>query len=542
MSVQCRWWLVLAASSLLQATASGQNTAPVGAARVAVLVSDELSAARSVQELALAQLSGDKGLDLLDRSAVDKLLQEQKLSLTGLVDADKAIQAGKILAVDVLGVIDVSAATKQNIALVVYDAATGVRLVDQGFSTSELEPQGLETAAGLRRAVQAWRAGTKHLKTVCFLPARNADLPTYLDPFCEAMSAMLERQLLHHPGVAALERKRLEGFTREKELATAAAARELLASVLLLELEFAQGNEKKSIRATIVVRDHAGKLLHQLSHEVAEAEQAMLLEPLTRKLHKALNTADGSGVVKRSREANRFLREAQALWQHRLFRQGTQAAEAAYALQADDEARLLLAEYLLGYSHQQMKPTRFVAVNQEFKTFQATGQQVRAALSLARRADQLIESAKPRVKHLPDNSGNWSLAENGECCYNHARFVQDLGYLDIQPAEPQVAQEVRDFRMLAVQRNLERIRELAERVGPNGVERFTAALFDPYMPRLVQNATDSATAVKALRDAFTVWLDISAQLSADDFPPECGTLLAQRVLPYFHDARLKEHT
>src|SRR5207245_1684742 len=136
----------------------------------------------------IAKLSEEKGLILLDRSATDRLLAEQKLSLSGLVDAGTAVRAGKILAVDLLGIVEASADAKQNLGLVVFDAATGIRLLDAGFGAPSADQQAREVAAGMRTAVEKWRIGTRHVKTVCFLPVRNADLPRHMDAFCEAIS------------------------------------------------------------------------------------------------------------------------------------------------------------------------------------------------------------------------------------------------------------------------------------------------------------------------------------------------------------------
>jgi hypothetical protein len=254
--------LVLWGLANIEAKAQAVRTGP---ARVALLVGQDADVAHNLQDLAGVKLGDDKAVTLLERAAIDRVLREQKLSLSGLVDADTAVKAGKILAVDLLGVIDAAADAKQNLGLVVFDAASGVRLLDIGFTTSDLEEQARAAAGGVRAAAAKWRTGTKNLKTVCFLPVRNGDLPRHMDPFAEALGATLERQLLHHPGIATLERKRLEGVTREKGLAPDAATRELLASVLLVELEVARAADGKGVRATVVLRHHSGKELKKIA-------------------------------------------------------------------------------------------------------------------------------------------------------------------------------------------------------------------------------------------------------------------------------------
>ena len=203
------------------ATALGQDAK----VKVALVSSHPIDAARNVQDLALVKLGADKNISTLERTTIDKVLREQKLASSGLVDAGTAMKAGKFLAVDLFVVVEYAAATKQNTGVVIFDVATGVKLVDSGFATADLEPQAVHVAASVRSAVSKRRAGTKNLKTLCFMPVRNADLPRGMDPFCETLGAMLERDSLAFEGTAVLERARLDLVNKEKALAADAATR-----------------------------------------------------------------------------------------------------------------------------------------------------------------------------------------------------------------------------------------------------------------------------------------------------------------------------
>ena len=54
------------------------------------------AAVRNVLDLALVKLMSAKNIELLE-DHIDRILAEQKLTLAGLVDADTAIQVGKLL-------------------------------------------------------------------------------------------------------------------------------------------------------------------------------------------------------------------------------------------------------------------------------------------------------------------------------------------------------------------------------------------------------------------------------------------------------------
>jgi hypothetical protein len=114
---------------------------------------------------------------VLECTAVERLLQEQKLSLCGVVAANTTVKAGKILAVDLLAIVEYSSETKQNTGAIIFDVGSGVKLADCGFPRDSLEPQAMHVAASVRSAVAKWRAETKNLKTLCFMPVRNAELP-----------------------------------------------------------------------------------------------------------------------------------------------------------------------------------------------------------------------------------------------------------------------------------------------------------------------------------------------------------------------------
>jgi hypothetical protein len=507
--------------------------ARTGAARVALVTAQPLEAARTLQDLALVTLSKEKGIDLLQRDAMDKLLAEQKLSLSGLVEAKSAVQLGKILAVDCLGVIDVSLEAKEALGFVLFDATTGARLYDDGFAEDKTEQQLRAIVKGVQAGVQKWRAGTKQLKTVCVLPARNADLPRSMDAYCEALGAALERQLLQHPSITTLERKWLDSVNQEKTIASAALARELLASVLVIDLEIARSPQGKGVRATINVRDNAGKVLHTLAHQVADENGAELLGPLLKRLHAALDTAQGSALVKPSREARRFAHESEMLWKHGHFRQALQAAEAAYGLVPDDDARLRLAECLMQYPREMWRKKAQLTERNRFPPVERTAEEVRAGLGMVRRGQQLIDSAKPRVNEMPDNGWFYSRAESGPCFQAEATTWEALKAITITPADPSIGEDILEFRKACLRRNLDRLAEIValKKGSPRGkLQRLTLGLRSNFLHNFQEFAPDAAAYKRALRQAARIWLELAAQIPREQFPVETAAAFADSVM------------
>src|SRR5205823_5653397 len=65
--------------------------------RLALVSSSPSEPINNLLELAQAKLSREPNLELLERQTIRKLLAEQQLSLSGLVDSNRAVEVGKLL-------------------------------------------------------------------------------------------------------------------------------------------------------------------------------------------------------------------------------------------------------------------------------------------------------------------------------------------------------------------------------------------------------------------------------------------------------------
>ncbi|HQO08905.1 MAG TPA: FlgO family outer membrane protein [Clostridiales bacterium] len=64
--------------------------------------SKKASIGRTVTEYLYGRLAEDKSINLAERSMIDKVLQELSLNMTGLIDAENAKEAGKMIAADAI--------------------------------------------------------------------------------------------------------------------------------------------------------------------------------------------------------------------------------------------------------------------------------------------------------------------------------------------------------------------------------------------------------------------------------------------------------
>lgn len=288
--------------------------------------------ARDVAAAAEAELGANERFSLIERQQVERVLSEQKLSLSGATDAAQAVRAGKLLACQMLVLLEPERRAGGAVGVVIFDPSTGVRLFDAAVPTRD----GAKAAEALVAAVVAAadkRQNAGAMKTVCLMTVRNADLPRDMDGFCDGVGRLVERSLVGSSSIALLERSRLEQVTRERALADDPALKQLMASVVVMELDVARDNA--GLRATALLSDNAGKPLGKAGATARAGDAPGLSAALAGKLAGELK-APPPAKLDPLAEAARFFRE----WE---FRQGNDdllravaPAEAAHALAPDD--------------------------------------------------------------------------------------------------------------------------------------------------------------------------------------------------------------
>jgi hypothetical protein len=326
--------LVLAALAVSLAS-QGQSSLPV---RVALVSSCTGGVAENELALATAALSKEPGVTLVERSEVERVLQEQHLQRCGLSDPRQAVATGKILGVEVFATVESYGVSNQTLGFVIFDAGTGAKLWDAFLPGRNAN----ETAAGIvtmvREACAKRRPSGSPSRTVCLLTVRNLGLPREWDSACDAAGRMLERRLLNSPDVTVLERRRLEQINLERTLPGATAA-SLQSSLVLLELEVARVDHTNRLKGTVFLTDSAGKVLNQVEATLSTSVPGDLVEALLPGVLKALKAASPSGGRDLNNEAQRFFSESQFLWSDGDHAGALQMAEAAAALD-DISARI----------------------------------------------------------------------------------------------------------------------------------------------------------------------------------------------------------
>jgi hypothetical protein len=516
---------------LIAAAGCLSGTVACGAAtRVALVCAGGGETGKDVLMLAESLLSQEPAVTLLDRREVQRVLQEQKLTLAGMANSAPALALGKILHVEVFAVLEMSPEEKTPLGLVAFDAQSGVRLQDITLPEKAAEQAAQKVAEAVRAACAKRNRRPDTLQTVCLLAVRNADLPRAMDSRCQALATMLERSLVRSDSLVVLERKRLEHVNKERTLPVANEGGELAVSVLTIDLEIGRGPEGKGLRATAFVNDAAGKRIAKPQVLEADRNIATLSETLVTELLKSLRASAVPPIGDRSAEARRFCREARILRGQINWPAALAAAESAYALNPRDPTNLRQLELALHvYATHTVSGQPSIEISHGLPVTPIDSDQIASAFAMASRSLD-IRQERFRLDSRPGGPIlQYSLGVSGDDPGLKTMCRESAVPLDHWPAEVRPA--VQDFREKYHRQLVARLTQLAADSDQEGVV-FTNFLWqwDPSM--LADAASDSHEYIADTKTIISRWLDSWKKLGNYPLPSVSRTHVS-RPLRFF---------
>jgi hypothetical protein len=329
----------------------GQSSKICAATRIALVGSEGNDGVGNVLDMATALLGKDANLQLLDRAEVDRTLREQEFSLSGMVRAEDAVNAGQLLHVDLFAVLEGTLTNgiekSPSLGLVVFDAKTGVRYADSALLATNTISAASAVAAAIRAADIKSRLKPQDLHTVGLLSVRNTDLPRQFDSICDSVGLLLERELTASPGIAVLERRRLEQINKERSVAPDAEGNRLLSSLRMMQLDISGDGE--GLRGTLAFTEADGDRAGRITASISTRDPAALAQLLAEKAEQFLKAPADGIAVDRGAEAARFHHEYLVLSQHHDYLAAVHVLDAAIALSPEQknwqqEMALLLPE------------------------------------------------------------------------------------------------------------------------------------------------------------------------------------------------------
>lgn len=284
--------------------------------RVALVSTYGEKAENHVLELTEVLLGKQPDIALVERREVEKVLNEQKLMLSGLGDSDKAMAIGKLLGVEVFAVLEIFPSSKEALGLLVFDAGNGVKLLDMSLPADEIEKTAKIVVTGVSKACAKRRQPALQRKTVCLLSVRNAELPREMDGFCAGLGMLLERALLDSPGIVVLERNRLELVNRERSLPVAEELKDLWSSVVVVESDVRRAADGRDLWVVCHLSNVTGQDIGTVDATASQTNADSLARELASRLTESLHVVPVGAKSKPIIEASRFYDEAQFLHSH----------------------------------------------------------------------------------------------------------------------------------------------------------------------------------------------------------------------------------
>ncbi len=445
--------------------------------RLAIVARESTDTTLAILDLAEVDLAEDKRLQLLDRKSIDRILAEQKLSLSGLVDANTAVKIGKLLAVEMFAVVETSGKEKEVVGFAIYDAATGIKYADRSLPEKGLRQQVKEVLETTRNAVEKRARGRKDLRTICLMGVRNAELSRDRDTTCRSLAMLLERQLISSANVTLLERKRLEFLNKEKSLPSEGTTHDLLSSLMVLDLEFGRAKAGHGLRATATISDGVGKTLQRLTVEGKDSSGADIVEPLFQGLSKFLQVAAAPRPVNRRRESARFFREAELALSHNDWSAGIQALEASFALNhTDEEIRARLAGAMSESAFNMLKPQFTLSPDRRTTLYRVPNEDLKTYFALKTRAINIYIGALDQLKDKSaQNLNNIANTFQNVFWFSHYRSLLHVAPQDLDAAAIDLRAEFEAHFSQVMQKELA-LWEPAIRKDPAQIAGYTAVV------------------------------------------------------------------
>jgi hypothetical protein len=181
--------------------------------RVAVIGRGE--AARNLSALIEMKLGASKGVTLLERGEIDRIIGEQELQAAFAPEgAGKRCELGRLLKADLLVLIESHDKPAPHVQLVVCQTAEGVRLCAQPVLLSPKAEDDVATMIDLIEKARRKQRG-KAVEIVAVPPLVNNSLTHETDYLQAAFSQLIERDLLQRPNVVVVAFAEAQAIARE---------------------------------------------------------------------------------------------------------------------------------------------------------------------------------------------------------------------------------------------------------------------------------------------------------------------------------------
>jgi hypothetical protein len=310
-------------------------------ARVALIADKTFDLDKSpLVSLVEVKLSQKEGIELLERAEIDKLLQEQQLSVAGLLQRHNALKAGRLLRVDAFLLISTEPDKdqKQNIDKLLrvrlVETAHGLRLMDS-FETQDsakFEDTVKRITEKVIAAAPKMMLPHGKLIPVGIIDIHRVQLSERYQWLVRALLEVLSVRLSKELRIIMLEREDLK-ILHDEKLFTEGKDAEFWNSAILIDGYLQRGGTSENIEMKLRLRRASGGKMPIFTVPVEPNEPSVTVEKATNDIIQELLNAPPASSWQPKQEAQEFFRQGQLLKNHKRHKDALAMLETAHALQ-----------------------------------------------------------------------------------------------------------------------------------------------------------------------------------------------------------------
>lgn len=329
-------YLTVMLIALLGVSAPVLSNTPARVALIADKASDLYKS--PLVSLVEVKLSQKEGIELLERAEIDKLLQEQQLSVAGLLQRHNAVKVGRLLRVDAFLLLSTEADKdqKQNsdklLRVRLVETAHGLRLLDsfEEHGSAKLEDTVKRITEKVIAAAPKMMLPPSEVIPVGIIGIHRVQLSERYQWLARAVPAMLSVRLSKELRIIMLEREDLK-ILHDEKLLTEGEDAEFWSSGVLID-GYLRRRRTKDIEMKLSLRRASGKGIADFTVLVEPNEPLVAVDNIANNMIQQLLNASPTASWQPEQEAKEFFHQGQLLRNHQRNEDALAPLETAHAL------------------------------------------------------------------------------------------------------------------------------------------------------------------------------------------------------------------
>ena len=290
------------------------------------------------------ELSQKEGLQLLERAAIDKILEEQKLSAAGLLDRNMTIKIGKLLRADAFIILSLENPVPERsgvnqvqdandlIRVRVSETAHGLRLLDSFEQSNSKNPQ--DAVKGIIQKIESVltkiNQPDEKLIPIGIVDIHRVQLGERYKMLERTLPTLLSIRLSLEPQIIMLEREDLKILLDEK-LMTEGEDTEFWSSAILIDGYIQPNNGQLELHLNL--KQAPGDNIKSIIVPVEPNEAATAIDKASTEIIEKLQDSPPTTKWNLELEAEQFYKQGKMFFVHNRVQDAMPLFEIAYTLQ-----------------------------------------------------------------------------------------------------------------------------------------------------------------------------------------------------------------